>query len=80
MVTDHLHTAYQSNFLTLKPLFSFSRIGMIRAASRKSAGIPISQFDAMIAAITRSQEATLVTHNTKDFVNCGITIIDPWRT
>jgi predicted nucleic acid-binding protein len=49
------------------------------AASRKSAGTPISQFDAMIAAITRSQEATLATHNTKDFINCGINIIDPWR-
>ncbi|MCF2133821.1 MULTISPECIES: type II toxin-antitoxin system VapC family toxin [Mycetohabitans] len=49
------------------------------AASRKSAGIPISQFDAMIAAITRSQGATLATHNTKDFVDCGIPIIDPWR-
>ncbi|MCG1040791.1 type II toxin-antitoxin system VapC family toxin [Mycetohabitans sp. B7] len=49
------------------------------AASRKSAGIPISQFDVMIAAITRSQGATLATHNTKVFVDCDIPIIDPWR-
>ena len=48
------------------------------AASRKSVGRPISQFDAMIAAVVRSRGATLATRNVKDFVDCGIEIIDPW--
>ena len=48
------------------------------AASRRSAGKPISQFDAMIAAMTRSRGAVLATRNGKDFESCGIEIVDPW--
>jgi predicted nucleic acid-binding protein len=48
-------------------------------ASRRAAGRPISQFDATIAAITRSHGATLATRNTKDFEGCGIDLVDPWR-
>jgi toxin FitB len=47
-------------------------------ASRKAAGRPISQFDAMIAAIARSHGAALATRNTADFENCGIRLINPW--
>lgn len=49
------------------------------AAARRSAGKPISQFDAMIAAIVRSRGASLATRNVKDFAGCGIDVIDPWR-
>ncbi|PLC52395.1 VapC toxin family PIN domain ribonuclease [Pollutimonas nitritireducens] len=49
------------------------------AAVRKSCGKPISQFDAMIAAITKSRGARLATRNVKDFVDCGIDVIDPWN-
>jgi predicted nucleic acid-binding protein len=48
------------------------------AVSRKNAGRPVSQSDAMIAAVTRSRGATLATRNGKDFVDCGIAIVDPW--
>ena len=48
------------------------------AVSRKNAGRQISQFDAMIAAVARSAGATLATRNVKDFVDCGIAVIDPW--
>jgi predicted nucleic acid-binding protein len=36
-------------------------------AGRRSSGRPISQFDAMIAAIVRLHGAILVTRNTSDF-------------
>lgn len=49
------------------------------AASRRSAGRPISQFDCQIAAITRAFGAVLATRNVADFVDCGIELIDPWR-
>ncbi len=49
------------------------------AATRKLAGRPISQFDAMIAAVARSRGATLATRNVKDFVDCGVEMIDPWQ-
>jgi len=47
------------------------------AASRRAAGQPISQFDAMIAGIARSRGASLATRNLKDFNDCGIQLIDP---
>jgi len=47
-------------------------------AGRKAAGRPMSQFDAMIAAIARSHGATLATRNTTDFEHCGIRLINPW--
>ena len=47
-------------------------------ASRDRAGRPISQFDAMIAAIARVQRAELATRNGADFDRCGIRVIDPW--
>lgn len=48
------------------------------AASRRMAGRPISQFDAMIAAMARSRGASLATRNLQDFNGCGIDIVDPW--
>ncbi len=48
------------------------------SASRRAAGRPISQFDATIAAITRSHGAVLATRNGKDFEGCGIDLVDPW--
>jgi predicted nucleic acid-binding protein len=53
---------------------AFARV----AASRKLAGQPISQFDAMIAAIAESRGATLATRNSKDFNDCGVELINPW--
>jgi toxin FitB len=49
------------------------------AASRRTAGKPISQFDAMIVAMARSRGASLATRNIKDFDDCGVDVIDPWK-
>jgi toxin FitB len=48
-------------------------------AGRERQGNPIDGFDAQIAAVCRSQAATLATRNTKDFAATGISIIDPWQ-
>lgn len=48
------------------------------AASRQRAGSPISTFDAQIAAITHAAGASLATRNARDFVRCGLELIDPW--
>lgn len=47
-------------------------------AERRQAGRPIAQFDAQIAAIARSRDAGVVTRNLRDFVDCGIEVINPW--
>ena len=46
--------------------------------ARVRAGRPMSQFDAMIAAIARSHRATVATRNTADFQNCGVDVVNPW--
>jgi hypothetical protein len=48
-------------------------------AQRKAIARPISQADAMIAAIARSRNAVVATRNTKDFEHCGIRIVNPWN-
>ncbi|XVU28752.1 type II toxin-antitoxin system VapC family toxin [Actinoplanes sp. CA-054009] len=48
-------------------------------SGRERAANPISGFDGQIAAICRSQAATLATRNTKDFTDTGITLINPWN-
>ena len=46
---------------------------------RESAGKPITVEDAMIAATARAYNvAGIVTRNTRDFVDCGVELIDPW--
>lgn len=47
-------------------------------SQRKSIGRPLSQSDAMIAAIARSRNAAVATRNTGDFEDCGVRVINPW--
>ena len=47
-------------------------------AARDATGRPMSQFDAMIAAIARSHRAAVATRNTADFQHCGIDVVNPW--
>jgi len=49
------------------------------SAHRRSQGSPISQPDAQIAAICLSHRAAIATRNVKDFINCQLTIINPWE-
>lgn len=48
------------------------------AATRRSQGRPISEFDAQIASIARANGAALATRNTADFEGCGIRVVNPW--
>ena len=50
-------------------------------ATREKAGKPISMADAQIAATCKSAPSgatTLATRNTKDFIELGVTLINPW--
>lgn len=45
---------------------------------RRSAGRPISQFDAQIAAVAKLHRARLATRNSSDFEGCGVSVVNPW--
>jgi predicted nucleic acid-binding protein len=47
-------------------------------AARTRKGLPISAFDAAIAAICRQNDAVLATRNTRDFAGTEVRVIDPW--
>lgn len=46
---------------------------------RKNIGRPMSVFDGQIAAIAKTSHASLATRNTKDFIQIGVDIIDPFH-
>lgn len=46
--------------------------------SRRSAGVPLSVEDGMIAATCSSRSLALATRNTKDFEGLGLRLVDPW--
>jgi predicted nucleic acid-binding protein len=48
-------------------------------ATRRAAGQPVGLADVMIAAIVHSRGATLATRNVRDFVGCGVDIVNPWE-
>jgi toxin FitB len=47
-------------------------------ATRARAGKSGHEMDTQIAAIACSRRAIVATRNTKDFLNCGVKLIDPW--
>lgn len=47
-------------------------------SARRVLGRPINDFDAQIAAISRSKDMTLATRNVSDFEGAGVKILDPW--
>ena len=51
---------------------------LIRHA-QQHAGIQVKEPDRMIAAIAQSIGAAVATRNVRDFVGCGIEIINPWE-
>lgn len=48
-------------------------------ARRSAFGRRIGEFDAQIAAITRTHGFSIVTRNVRDFDDCGVQVINPWE-
>lgn len=48
-------------------------------AVRKRTGRSIAPLDLMIAATARASHASMVTHDTRGFESCGLTLINPWE-
>ncbi len=56
-----------------------SRSYTVVATGWRASGRSISHFDALIASIALSREATLVTRNVRDFGHCDLPLINPWE-
>ncbi|QOR69340.1 type II toxin-antitoxin system VapC family toxin [Ruania alkalisoli] len=63
-------------------LYDFDRAAAASYASLRSerdrAGQPGATEDLMIAGICRVHHASLATRNGRDFLGCGLQLIDPW--
>ncbi len=55
-----------------------ARAYAVIATARERAGLPITSFDAQIAAIAWVARAAVATRNVRDFDRCGVTVVDPW--
>ena len=55
-----------------------AQVYAVVAATRRTAGHPISQADCQIAAIARSLGASVATRDVSGFEGCGIDAINPW--
>jgi toxin FitB len=43
------------------------------------AGRPIAAIDSLLAATALRHQLIIVTRNTRDFVDLGVTVLDPWQ-
>jgi predicted nucleic acid-binding protein len=48
-------------------------------ADRQGKGRPLANFDGLLAATALQHDLTLVTRNVKDFMESGVTILNPWQ-
>ena len=82
---EMLRTAATEVFAAFEnQVLPFGREAAVAYASlvngRDLLGLPINGFDAQIAAICTTHNATLATRNGKDFEHSGITLVDPWMS
>ena len=73
---DALFTQTQERLLTFDAKAA-DRYGEI-VATRQAAGRPISVADAIIASIAWVHRASLATRNLRDFVDCGVAVVNPY--
>lgn len=46
---------------------------------RRQVGRPLEQADGQIASIVARHGATLATRNTRDFIDTGVSLVNPWE-
>ena len=77
MIADDLFSAFQDQVLAFDAAAATHYAAIV--TRRERAGRPIDGFDAQIASICHTHDATLATRNIKDFQDTGINLTDPWR-
>jgi toxin FitB len=48
-------------------------------ATKEKAGIAMDPVDAQIACIAACREAMIAIRNERDFADCGVPLVNPWR-
>ena len=75
---DHLQNELYRNRILAFDAAAASEYGRV-AAKRQSAGHPMGQMDAMIAAIALIHGGALATRNIRDFSDLGLELINPFE-
>ena len=75
-IREQVHTSFSNRILPISVDILIEWLGLIRALSaRRQTRGPA---DLLIASTARVHNLTLVTRNTRDFANTGITVYNPW--
>lgn len=77
VTAEEAFSAFTDHVLPFDAAAAVEYAGIV--SHRERAGTPIDGFDAQIASICRTHNATLATRNVQDFENAGIVVIDPWQ-
>jgi toxin FitB len=79
-----LEQSYQSLFVGMADhILPFDVEAALRygslVAAKEQVGIALDPMDAQIACIAACHGAMLATRNERDFADCGVRLINPWR-
>ena len=79
-----LEQAYQSIFLGMAAhILPFDVAAALLygplVASKERAGMAMDPMDAQLACIAASHSAMIATRNERDFADCGVRLVNPWR-
>ena len=63
---------------TIEVSARISRVWGKLMADQETKGEPISVVDALLAATARVHGLTIATRNLRDFMRCGVAVVNPW--
>lgn len=74
---DEVFSTFTEHVLPFDAAAATAYAGIVGA--RERAGRPVDGFDAQIAAICRTHDATLATRDSGGFSGTGVDVVDPWH-
>ena len=73
-----LHEWFENRLLVVDEMIA-NRWGLLAAVAQRK-GTPLAIIDGLLAATALEHKLTVVTRNSTDFNNVGVSILNPWQT